>query len=104
MGIGPTFATVPKAREKQQLDERVAAGRGWEDNDLAFGHPTWGPRGVCAPTLVVPGPRQPPFHGSSDLSGVEGPENSTGVLRGCGCLRPLLDQDSRVRRPCIRHA
>ena len=44
--IGPTFATVIKAREKQQLDERVAAGRSWEDIDLACAHPTWGPRGV----------------------------------------------------------
>jgi len=30
--------------------------------------------------------------------------NSTGALRGCGCLRPLPDQDSCVRRPYICHA
>lgn len=44
--IGPKLATVLKAREMEQLDERVAAGRDWEDNDLVFAHPTWGPRGV----------------------------------------------------------
>ena len=44
--IGPKLATVLKAREMGHLDERVAAGRDWEDNGLAFAHPTWGPRGV----------------------------------------------------------
>ena len=44
--IGPKLAVVLKAREAEQLDERMAAGRAWEDHDLVFAHPTYGPRGV----------------------------------------------------------
>jgi integrase len=44
--IGPQLVAVLRARESEQLDERMAAGREWEDNDLTFAHPTVGPRGV----------------------------------------------------------
>jgi integrase len=44
--IGPKLVAVLRARESEQLDERMAAGREWEDNDLVFAHPTVGPRGV----------------------------------------------------------
>jgi integrase len=44
--IGPKLVAVLRAREAEQLDERMAAGRDWEDNDLVFAHPTVGPRAV----------------------------------------------------------
>jgi hypothetical protein len=34
--IGPKLATVLKACEMEQLDERMAAGRDWEDDGLVF--------------------------------------------------------------------
>ena len=46
--------------------------------------------------------RSSEFPGAWEVSGVEGRRSGTGVLRGCGCLRPLLEQD-----PCgnrwVRH-
>jgi hypothetical protein len=53
--IGPKLVAVLRAREAEQLDERMAAGREWEDNDLVFAHPTVDPRAVPPGRWWYPG-------------------------------------------------
>ena len=76
--IGPKLVDVLRAREAEQLDERMAAGRDWEDNDLVFAHPTRGPRGVS------PGHWWYPDHATHEISELI---TDSGLPR----IRPLQD-------------
>ena len=76
--IGPKLAVVLKAREAEQLDERMAAGRAWEDHDLVVAHPTYGPRGVH------PGHWRYPDHASRSIGELVA---DSGLPR----IRPLQD-------------
>lgn len=76
--IGPKLAVVLKAREAEQLDERMASGRAWEDHDLVVAHPTYGPRGVH------PGHWRYPDHASRSIGELVA---DSGLPR----MRPLQD-------------
>jgi hypothetical protein len=84
--IGPKLVAVLRAREAEQLDERMAAGREWEDNDLVFAHPTVGPRGV------PPGRWWYPDHATHRIAELI---TDSGLPR----IRPLQDPAPHPREP-----